>query len=290
MKIRRNLGEKTFDIVNAVLLFIVLLCTLYPFWYVLVSSVSSIGHLIKNGFILWPDGLHWEAYEQLFRNTLIPTAYRNTIIVTLAGTAISMCLSIMGAFVLSIKKLPGHGFFTVLVVFTMLFGGGLIPTYLLVNNLGLVDSLWALMIPGAISAYNVILMRNFFQSVPTSLYEAASIDGISLFGYLIRILLPLSGATIATITLFYAVGYWNDYFSSLIYIRKQNLWPMQTVLRQILMTSQFNTMVYDDASQPLAPETVKNAMIVISVLPIICVYPFLQKYFVKGIMVGSLKG
>ncbi len=290
MKIRKKIGERSFDIVNAVLLIIVLLCTLYPFWYVLVGSVSSIGHLIKNGFILWPDGLHWDAYEQLFRNSLIPTAYRNTLLITFGGTAISMGLTIMGAFVLSLKKLPGKTFFTAFVVFTMLFGGGLIPTYLLVNALGLIDTLWALILPGAISAYNMVLMRNFFQSIPESLYEAASIDGITLFGYLLKVVLPLSGATLATITLFYAVSYWNAYFSSLIYIRDQNLWPMQTVLRQALMTAQFNTMVYDDSTQTLAPETVKNAMIVISVLPIICVYPFLQKYFVKGIMVGSLKG
>ncbi|MEG0902183.1 MAG: carbohydrate ABC transporter permease, partial [Clostridia bacterium] len=179
---------------------------------------------------------------------------------------------------------------TFFVVFTMLFSGGMVPTYLVVCQLKLVDTLWALILPSAVNAYNVILLRNFFQSVPDELYEAASIDGITAGGYLWRIMLPLSSASIATIGMFYAVSYWNAYFNAVIYIRDSTLWPMQMILRQILMTNQFNTMMYDDAAQSLASETLKNAMIVITVLPIVCVYPFIQKYFVKGIMVGSLKG
>jgi len=233
-KIRLTAGERIFNIANTAILFLIMLVTLYPFWYVVVSSVSSISHLIKNGFILWPDGFHWDAYQQVFRNELIPTAYVNTLIVTFVGTGMSMALTILGAYVLSLRKLPGRTFITMFFVFTMLFGGGLVPTYLVVSNLGLTNSLWALMIPGAVSTYNMVLMRNFFQSVPESLYEAAEIDGETMLGYLFRILLPLSGASIATITLFYAVGYWNDYFKSLIYIRDSGLWPMQTVLRQVL--------------------------------------------------------
>ena len=289
-KMRKTGWDHAFNIVNAVIMVAVLILTLYPFWYVLVGSVSSIGHLVKNGFVLWPDGLHWDAYEQVFRNNLIPTAYRNTIIVTLGGTALSMMLSIMGAFALSLKKLPGRKGITLFFVFTMLFSGGLVPTYLVVNELGLIDSLWALILPGCVSTYNMVLLRNFFQSVPEDLYEAASIDGETMLGYMVKILLPLSGAAIATVTLFYAVGYWNDYFKSLIYIRNNELWPMQTVLRQVLQTSLFNTMMYDDSAQNLAAETLKDAMIVVSVLPILCVYPFVQRYFVKGVMVGSLKG
>lgn len=290
MKIKRSPADKVFDAASAFLLAFVLVITVYPFWNVLVGSVSSIGHIIKNGFILWPDGFHWEAYRQVFRNDLIPTAYGNTLVVTFAGTAISMLLTVVGAYVLSLRKLPGRTAITLFFVFTMLFSGGLVPTYLVVNRVGLIDTLWALILPGAISTYNLILMRNFFESVPEALFEAASIDGETILGYLVRILLPLSTAALATIALFYAVGYWNDYFKSIIYIRNNRLWPMQTVLRQALMTAQFNTMMYDDASQTLASETLKNAMIVITVLPIICVYPFIQKYFVKGVMVGSLKG
>ena len=276
-KMRKSGWDRAFNAVNALIMVLVLVVTLYPFWYVLVGSVSSIGHLVKNGFVLWPDGLHWDAYEQVFRNNLIPTAYRNTIIVTLGGTALSMVLSIMGAYALSLKKLPGRKGITMFFVFTMLFSGGLVPTYLVVSELGLIDSLWALILPGCVSTYNMVLLRNFFQSIPEDLYEAASIDGETMLGYMVKILLPLSGAAIATVTLFYAVGYWNDYFKSLIYIRDNQLWPMQTVLRQVLQTSQFNTMMYDDAAQTLAAETLKDAMIVISVLPILCVYPFVQQ-------------
>ena len=268
----------------------VLLVTLYPFWYVVVGSLSSMAHLIKNGFVLWPDGLHLDAYAQVFRNDLVPVAYRNTLIVTIGGTALSMLLTIMGGFVLSIKKLPGRMAFTFFFVFTMMFSGGLVPTFLVVSRLGMIDTLLALFVPGAISTYNMILMRNFFQSVPESLYEAASIDGESLPGYVFHILLPLSGAAIATITLFYAVSYWNDYFTSIIYIRNSRLWPMQTLLRQVLQTAQMENMMYDDARKSVAPETLKDAMIVITMIPILCVYPFVQKHFVKGVMLGSVKG
>lgn len=290
MKIKKKPVDYAFESVNVLLMLLVLVCTLYPFWYVLVGSVSSVGHLIKNGFVLWPDGLNLDAYQQVFRNSLIPTAYRNTIFITLVGTAISMLMTLLGAYVLTIKNLPGRTAITFFFVFTMLFSGGLVPTYLVVSELELLDTLWALILPSAVSTYNLVLMRNFFQSVPDSLYEAASIEGETLVGYLLHILLPLSGAAIATIALFYAVGYWNDYFKSLIYIRDNNLWPMQTVLRQALQTAQFNTMMYDDSQQTLASETLKDAMIVVTVVPILCVYPFVQKYFVKGVMVGSLKG
>lgn len=286
---KRN-SDTVFDIINTILMILVIVVTLYPFWYVLVGSFSSVGHLVKNGFVLLPDGLHLDSYKQVFRNSLIPTAYRNTMIVTLSGTAISMTLTILGAYVLSIRELPGRKILTIFFVLTMLFSGGLVPTYLVVSKLHLIDSLWALILPTAISAYNMVLLRNFFQSVPGELYEAACIDGETMLGYLFHILLPLSKASIATIAMFYAVGYWNDYFKSLIYIRDSALWPMQTVLRQALQTAQFNTMMFEDAAQSLSTETLKYAMIVVSVLPILCVYPFVQKYFVKGVMVGSLKG
>ncbi len=289
-KYRKKRKLAPFDILNIAIMLLVTVIMLYPFWYVFVGSFSSIGHLIKNGFVLWPDGIHLEAYKQVFRNSLVPTAYRNTLIVTIVGTAISMVLSTLGAYVLSIRNLPGRTGLTLFFVFTMWFGGGLVPTYLVVSNLGLTNTLWALILPGAVSTYNMVLMRNFFQSVPEELYDAACVDGETMIGYLFHVLLPLSKASLATFTMFYAVGYWNDYFKGIIYIRDNTLWPMQTVLRQILQTSQFNTMMYDDATQTLASETLKYAMIIVSVVPILCVYPFVQKYFVKGVMVGSLKG
>ncbi|MBQ8093806.1 MAG: carbohydrate ABC transporter permease [Clostridia bacterium] len=287
---RRTPGERVFDWFNNIFMLLILVVMLYPFWYVFVGSFSSVGHLIKNGFVLWPDGFHLDAYQQVFRNSLVPTAYVNTLIVTAGGTLISMVLTIMGAYVLSLRQLPGRTGITLFFVFTMLFNGGLVPTYLVVVQLGMIDHLWALILPGAINTYNLILMRNFFQSVPEALYEAASIDGETMLGYVFHILLPLSGAAIATIALFYAVAYWNDYFKSLIYIRSNRLWPMQTVLRQVLQTAQMNTLMYDDSAESVAPETLKDAMIMVTVVPILVVYPFVQKYFVKGVMVGSLKG
>lgn len=285
-----SVSDRIFTIVNTVFMLIVLVITLYPFWYIAVASVSSIDHIIGNTFLLWPNGLRWDAYQQVFRNDMIPTAYVNTLFVTVAGTALSMLLSILGAYVLSIRNLPGRTALTFFVVFTMLFGGGMIPYYLIVNYTGLIDTIWSLFVPCCVSAYNVILLRNFFQNVPEGLYEAAMIDGVRPTGYLFRILLPLSTAALATVTLFYAVGYWNDYFTSILFIRNRDLWPMQRILREALLTAQFNTMMYDDARHTQPPETIKNAMIVIAVVPILCVYPFVQKYFVKGIMVGSMKG
>ena len=291
MSIRQSgkVSETVFRVINGVIMGIVVISTLYPFWYIAVCSFSSITHIINSSFILWPDGLHLEAYRQIFRNNLIPNAYGVTLFVTFVGTAISMILTILGAFVLSRKNMPGRTGMTMFAVFTMLFSGGLVPTYLTVNTLKLTNTIWALIIPSALSTYNMVIMRNFFQGIPDSLYEAAAIDGISQTGYLIRILLPLSMPSIATITLFYAVSYWNAYFNSIIYIRTSSLWPIQTVLRQILMAGQYE-MLFDDGGRAIPSEMMKDAMIVITALPIICVYPFLQKYFVKGVLVGSLKG
>lgn len=285
-----NHKDKAFNWINTILMAVVIIVTLYPFWYVITASFSSIGHVTNSIVLLWPDGLHLEAYQQIFRNDLIPTAYSNTILITLAGTTLSMILTILSAFVLSRKELPGHRAMTAFVVFTMLFHAGLVPFYLLVKNVGLLNSRLSLIIPFAISTYNTIILRNFFQAVPDALYEAASIDGSSYVGYLIKILLPVSMPSLATITLFYAVSYWNSYFYSVLFITDRMKYPMQAILRQILMSSEFNTLMYDDAAQSMPSEMLKCAMIVITALPIISVYPFLQRYFVKGIMVGSLKG
>lgn len=278
-----------FRIVNGIIMSFIVIATLYPFWYIIVSSFSSVTHIIQSQIILWPDGIHTEAYSQIFRNDLIPNAYKNTLIITLGGATLSMLLTILAAFVLSRRTLPGRTGLTLICVFTMLFSGGLVPTYLVVNNLGLTNTLWALVLPSALSTYNMVIMRNFFMGVPESLYEAASIDGISYTGYLLRILLPLSLPSLATITLFYTVSYWNSYFPSIIYIRESHMWPMQTLLRQILMANQYE-MLFDDGGRSIPSEMMKDAMIVITTLPILCVYPFLQKYFVKGVLVGSIKG
>ena len=282
-------GTFVFRIFNTFIMTVIVIATLYPFWYILVSSFSSISHIIGSQIILWPDGIHLDAYRQIFRNNLIPNAYKITLIVTIGGTTLSMIMTILAAYVLSRKTLPGQKWLTMFAVFTMLFNGGLVPTYLLVNSLKMTNTLWELIFPGALSTYNMVIMRNFFSGIPESLYEAAAIDGISYTRYLTRILLPLSLPSLATITLFYAVSYWNAYFNSVIYIRDSRLWPMQTLLRQILMANQYE-MLFDDGGRSVASEMMKDAMIVLTAMPIICVYPFLQKYFVKGVLVGSVKG
>lgn len=193
--------ERVFDWVNTVIMLLVIILTLYPFWYVIVASVSSISHVTNSVVLLWPDGLHWDAYQQVFRNNLVPTAYANTIFITLMGTVISMLLTCASAFVLSRKELPGRRLMTLFVIFTMLFNAGLVPFYLLVRDVGLLNTRWSLILPFAVSTYNTIIMRNFFQGVPNALYEAASIDGCSYFKYFLRILLPISLPSIATITL-----------------------------------------------------------------------------------------
>lgn len=286
----RTKADIVFNALNTVFMILILICTLYPFWYVVACSFSSISHVTNSIVLLWPDGIHLEAYKQVFRNDLVPVAYGNTIFITVVGTIVSMILSSISAFVLSRSELPGQKAFTLFVVFTMLFNAGLVPFYLQVRDLGLLNSRMSLIWPFAISTYNTIILRNFFKSVPNTLYEAASIDGSSYFRYFLQILLPLSMPSLATITLFYAVSYWNGYFHSLIFITDRTLHPIQAILRQILMSSEFNNLLYDDGTQNLPSEMLKCAMIVVTALPIICIYPFMQRYFVKGVMVGAVKG
>lgn len=286
----RTKADIIFNAFNTVFMILILICTLYPFWYVVACSFSSISHVTNSVILLWPDGIHMEAYQQVFRNDLVPVAYGNTIFITVVGTIVSMILSSVSAFVLSRSELPGQKAFTLFVVFTMLFNAGLVPFYLQVRDLGLLNSRMSLIWPFAISTYNTIILRNFFKSVPNTLYEAASIDGSSYFRYFLQILLPLSMPSLATITLFYAVSYWNGYFHSLIFITDRTLHPIQAILRQILMSSEFNNLLYDDGTQNLPSEMLKCAMIVVTALPIICIYPFMQRFFVKGVMVGAVKG
>ena len=235
----------------------------------------------------------WSTYAYTFlfsKGSIIGTAYKNTIIATVVGTILCVISVGLYAYPISRKDFRWRNVFTFISFFTMLFNAGLVPFYLLVRDVGLLDTRWSLILPFAVSTYNTIIMRNFFQGVPNALYEAASIDGCSYFKYFLRILLPISLPSIATICLFYAVSYWNAFFSSILFITDRTKYPIQAILRQILMSSEFNTLLYDDAAQSMPSEMLKCAMIVITALPIICVYPFLQRYFVKGVMVGSLKG
>lgn len=273
-----------------ILIFLILLgiATLYPFVNILFISVSNMDEVVRNnGLILWPKTINWEGYRYVLRYGGLVQAFKVTVYITVVGTLINLAMTSLGAYVLSCKEMPGRNFFMSLVLITMFFGGGLIPSYLVVKNLKLIDSLWALMLPGAISTWNLILLRNFFQSIPGSLKESARIDGASELTILVKLMLPLSLPIIATLALFYGVGHWNEYMTAIIYINKPKLYPLQVVIR-----SMYNVAIeqLDQDSLPPPAETVRCATVMLATLPIICVYPFLQKYFVQGMLVGSIKG
>ena len=291
--IRRSKGEKIFSALNYV--FFIGLCILmvYPFWHEIMMSFSSVEATAKGGIFLWPKGFNLDTYAKVFADPSIWSGYFTTIIVTVTGTFFGTLFTATTAYPLSKKKLPFGNVLLVLVLFTMLFSGGMIPGYLLMKNMKLIDSRWALILPGLISPYNVIIMKSFFQSIPESLEESAKIDGATEVTIFWKIILPLSKATVATIALFTAVGYWNDYFSTVLYINTKEKWALQAVLRYMLTnTNQAmqSAGVTVAAATNVTAATVKAASVVVATVPILCVYPFVQKYFVKGVMIGGVKG
>lgn len=289
---RVSRGEKIFNVINIIIMVIVIIATLYPFWYLVCVSFSSEKFVYSGAVTLFPKGFTLKTYKVLLAEKDFWISYKNTVIYTVLGTFISLFLSTLLAYPLSKKNLKGRNIILGLVVFTMFFSGGLIPTYLLVNALGMRNTIWAVVIPGAINTYYVIIMKTFFEGLPAELEEAAAIDGMDTFGILLHIILPLSMPVMATMTLFYAVGIWNNWFGPFIYLDQKELFPVALYLRNIIVGSQ-STMVnstndVNDIAQIQA--TVKAASVILTALPIIMVYPFLQKYFVKGVMIGSLKG
>ncbi len=285
--------EKLFSAINTVLLVIVAVCSLYPMLYVLFASFSKPMEFMKHsGFLYKPIGFSVTAYEKVFQKPEIFTAYANTIFYVVAGTAVSLFLTSTLAFVLSKKELYWCKAMTGAVLLTMYIGGGLIPTYLVVKGLHLTNTRWALLIPQAISTYNLIVMKAGFESVPKSLNEAAEIDGAGPMKTFWAVVLPLTMPTMAVISLYYAVAQWNSWFQAAIYLREQSLYPLQLFLRDILITNNQNDMlVATDSADALAlGEIIKYATIIVSVVPILFVYPFIQRYFTKGIMVGAVKG
>ena len=286
---KKTFYDYAFDTVNYAIMLFILFITLYPFYYIFIGSFAPISQIISGDPLLWPRSISLAAYKTVLGNPMIPRSYYNTVFITVVGTGISMLLTIMGAYVLSKRYLPGRTYMTLMVVITMLFSGGLVPTFLTVKALGFGNSLWVLIIPNAFSAFNMIIMRNFFSEIPPSLEESAEIDGASQYAILLRVYLPLSLPVLATVSLFYAVGYWNAFFNAIIYLTDNKYWPIQVVLREAIIQGKSEVMMRDsDDGAPL--ENVKFALIIITVIPILCVYPFLQRYFVKGLLVGSVKG
>jgi putative aldouronate transport system permease protein len=291
--IHRAKGEVIFAVFNYGFFFVLSVMMLYPFWHVIMMSFSSAEATAKGGIFLLPKGFNLETYETVFKNPQILTGYTTTLVVTLIGTAFGTFFTASTAYALSKKYLPFGAALMLLILFTMLFNGGMVPGYLLIKDLGLIDNRLALILPGLINAYNVIIMKSFFLTIPESLEESARIDGANELLVFVRIILPLSKATLATIALFMAVGYWNDFFSSVLYINSGNKWALQAVLRFMLTQTQ-QALTQAGVSVVAITNTtagsIKAASVVVATVPILIVYPFLQKYFVKGVMIGGVKG
>ena len=283
-----------YTITYTVLVFLVLLVS-YPLIYIVSSSFSSPAAVAAGKVVFFPVEFSLRGYSAVLDYEPVYIGYRNTILYTVAGTVLNIIMTMFAAFGLSRKNVPGVKFFTFLFTFTMMFSGGLIPTYLLMRDIRFLNTPWVMIVPGAISVYNMIIARTFIKSnIPEELFEAASIDGCSDFYFFFKILLPLSKAIIAVLALFYAVSHWNAYFNAMIYLRSRNLFPLQLFLREILVLNQIDVnMTYDPEQQEAMrgmADLLKYSLIMVSTVPIMCVYPFIQKYFVKGVMIGSIKG
>ena len=295
-RIRLSAEDRVFGIVTYTLAILFMLVCAYPLIYVLSASVSNPALIVSGKIVLLPKGIQFRAYEAVFKSEDVLLGYRNAIFYAFAGTAINIVLTTAGAYVLSRPDLWGRTAITFLISFTMFFSGGMIPTYITIKNLGMINTVWAMLLPGAISATNLLIMRNFFtHSVPKEIIEAAYVDGCSNTGTLCRIVLPVSGSIIAVMVIFYFVGHWNAYFSAMIYLNDKKLYPLQVFLREILIQNQLGDMsggadTVNQAEMTLLYEALKFAVITVATLPIMCVYPFLQRYFVKGVMIGSIKG
>ena len=291
MKIKRTLGERIFEVVNLAFLVLVMIVMLYPLMHVLFASFSNPNLLSAHtGVLLRPLGFSTAAYEAVLQNPDIYTGYSNTLFLVTVGTLCSLLLTIFSAYVLSRRGYGLRRVFNFVATFTMFFSGGLIPFYLQVKGLGLLNTRWSLILPTLMSTYNLIVLRTAFASVPASLEEAAKIDGANDFTVLFRVIVPLSIPSLAVIVLFYAVSYWNAWFYAMVFLRKRELYPLQLILREILIMSSADSMVDMDINdRAIVSQTIKYATIIVSTLPILVVYPFLQKYFVQGMMVGAVK-
>lgn len=289
----KRFGDRAVDVVVTIGLIMLSAIFFYPLLHVLMASFSDPAKLMSHqGLLLWPDGFSLEGYKVVLNNPNILMGYKNTLIYVVCGTALNILLTSMGAYVLSRRKLIFKKPLTILIVFTMYFSGGLIPNFLLVKSLGLYNSRLALIIPGAIATWNLIVMKTSFQQIPAGLEESAKIDGANDFVILFRIIMPVARATVAVMVLFYAVGHWNSWFNAMVYLRDRVKFPLQLLLREILIANSTGGNVFESAGEEgvfLLDELIKYCTIVISTLPILCIYPMIQKYFVTGVMMGSLK-
>jgi putative aldouronate transport system permease protein len=287
-----NLGDGLFYVINKIIMVCIVVVTLYPFIHVACASVSdSLALMSHTGPLLKPLGFTLGAYKLVLKNPMITSGYVNTLFYVILGTMVNLVLTSLSAFVLSRRGILLKPFLMFMAVFTMFFSGGLIPFYLQVNRLGMNNTRWALIFPVAMSTYNLIIMRTSFMGIPASLEESAYMDGANEWTVLLRIILPLSKSILAVMALFYGVSHWNSWFNAMIFLRKRDLIPLQLVLREILITNDTNqTMVNTVSDREFISESVKYATIMVATVPVLFIYPFLQRYFVKGVMIGALKG
>lgn len=288
--INLTFGEKALQVVVYSILFLLSVICLFPFLYVIAVSVTPESEVIRRGIVIIPESYTFAAYKEVFLSHGIGQAYKITLFRTIIGTALNVLFTVLAAYPLSKKYLPGRSPFLLFIIFTMMFGGGLIPTYLLIRSLGLLNTPWVLIVPHLISAFNLVIIKGFFEQLPAEIEESARVDGASELQSLWKIVLPLSLPIIATISLFYAVGHWNSYFDAIVYINDSNLMPLQVVLRNILLNVQSQSAESLANSGYISTFAVQMAAIVVTTVPILIVYPFLQKHFTKGVLVGSIKG
>lgn len=296
-KVKESLPERIFAVCNYIILTVIALLMLYPIINIIAVSFSNYTEYLKTPWMIWPRKITTDAYRLVFHNRFFWRSYLNTILVTAGSTVLSLVVTTLFAWPMARKELKGKPFLMAIMIFTMIFNAGMIPGYLNIQDLHLLDTLWALILPGTFNTFNCVIMMSFFRELPYELVEAAMVDGATEPYVLTKLVIPLSKPVIASITLFLAVGAWNSYFAAQIYIRDRDLWPMALTLKEILVSA--STQILEAASDPSAlqnaqkeiqSKNIQYASVVISTLPIMCIYPFLQKYFAKGVMVGSVKG
>ena len=288
-----GLSRKVFVVCNSIFLFLMMIITLYPLWLQFITSISHGLEVMKGGVTLLPRSPTLETYKTIVRGELF-MYMKNTIVYTVVGTAINLVMSCLCAYPLARKTFSGRKFFTMLVTFTMFFSGGMIPLYLIIRNLGMIDTVWAVVLPGAISVHNLIIAKSFFSSsIPFELQESAFVDGCSNIRTLLTIIIPLSAPILAVLTMYYGVANWNAYFNAMMYLSDSKKFPLQIALREILMTNSIadaTDTTMNSVDQILLYEGLKYAVVIVASLPVMCLYPFLQRYFVKGTMIGAVKG
>ena len=279
-----------FDVVVYIIMVLFMACIIVPFLHIIAVSLSGEVPVSLNQVGLWPKDFTLDTYIKVIKNGDFIQAYGNTIYYTVIHTALSLVCTAMGAYALARRQLVGHGIFTFMITLTMFFGGGLIPSYMAISSYGLIDTRWAMILPGLVSTWNFIIMRSFFVAYPQEIIESGKLDGLEEVGVFFRLVLPTSKAALATIGLYYAVAMWNAYMPARLYIRDSSLYPVQHLLRQMLDKLNMDQLNGVSVEEHLTPASVRYASIMIATIPIMCVYPFIQKYFVKGVMVGSIKG